>query len=120
MEPQGTGEDGEHDGGMAVVGGFDEAVFFIGNKYSERGVEDEDNYAGVFESSSKDIVACDGEKSPVEEVECLVVVFINSKSGGRHDSDLMARLQDLMGQEQFFFFIYCLKKHLCLICSMTE
>ncbi|KAJ0874411.1 hypothetical protein HanPSC8_Chr11g0463811 [Helianthus annuus] len=59
MEPQGTGEDGEHDGGMAVVGGFDEAVFFIGNKYSERGVEDEDNYAGVFESSSKDIVACD-------------------------------------------------------------
>ncbi|KAJ0508503.1 hypothetical protein HanIR_Chr11g0517931 [Helianthus annuus] len=88
MESQGTGEDGEHDGGMAVVGGFDEAVFFIGNKYSERGFEDENNYAGVFESSSKDIVACDGEKSSVGEVECSVVVFINSKSGGRHDPDL--------------------------------
>ncbi|KAM0063761.1 hypothetical protein Hdeb2414_s0003g00094731 [Helianthus debilis subsp. tardiflorus] len=97
MESQGTGEDGEHDGGTTVLGGFDEAVFFIGNKCSKRGVEDEDNYAGVCESSSKDIVACDGEKLPVGEVECPVVVFINSKSGGRHDLDLMARLQDLMG-----------------------
>lgn len=34
--------------------------------------------------------------------ECPVVVFVNSKSGGRHGTELKARLQDLMGQEQVF------------------
>lgn len=39
-----------------------------------------------------------------------VVVFINSKSGGRNGPELITRLQELMGQEQvikiFFFFSY--------------
>ena len=32
--------------------------------------------------------------------ECPLVVFINSKSGGRHGPELKARLQELMGPEQ--------------------
>lgn len=38
----------------------------------------------------------DGVASP----ESPVVVFINSKSGGRHGPELKARLQTLMGEEQ--------------------
>ncbi|CAA2992722.1 diacylglycerol kinase 7-like [Olea europaea subsp. europaea] len=40
----------------------------------------------------------DGVASP----ESPVVVFINSKSGGRHGPELKARLQTLMGEEQVF------------------
>ncbi|KAI3444118.1 hypothetical protein Pfo_000783 [Paulownia fortunei] len=39
---------------------------------------------------------------PVEPAEWPMVVFINSKSGGRHGPQLMARLQELMGEEQVF------------------
>ncbi|KAG6411792.1 hypothetical protein SASPL_129876 [Salvia splendens] len=35
-------------------------------------------------------------------VEWPIVVFINSKSGGRHGPKLKARLQELMGEEQVF------------------
>ncbi|XP_028101578.1 diacylglycerol kinase 7-like isoform X2 [Camellia sinensis] len=34
--------------------------------------------------------------------ESPLVVFINSRSGGRHGPELKARLQDLMGEEQVF------------------
>ncbi|KAK4344445.1 hypothetical protein RND71_037539 [Anisodus tanguticus] len=34
--------------------------------------------------------------------EAPIVVFINSKSGGRHGPQLKARLQELMGEEQVF------------------
>ncbi|KAG8372433.1 hypothetical protein BUALT_Bualt12G0065600 [Buddleja alternifolia] len=39
---------------------------------------------------------------PVEPPELPLVVFINSKSGGRHGPELKARLQELMGEEQVF------------------
>uniref|UniRef100_A0A0C9QX78 Diacylglycerol kinase n=1 Tax=Wollemia nobilis TaxID=56998 RepID=A0A0C9QX78_9CONI len=34
--------------------------------------------------------------------EAAIVVFVNSKSGGRHGPSLKARLQELMGEEQVF------------------
>ncbi|GAA0150395.1 kinase [Lithospermum erythrorhizon] len=37
-----------------------------------------------------------------EPVDCPLVVFINSKSGGRHGNELKERLQTLMGEEQVF------------------
>ncbi|CAA0819400.1 Diacylglycerol kinase 4 [Striga hermonthica] len=37
-----------------------------------------------------------------EPPEFPLVVFINSKSGGRHGPELKARLQELMGEEQVF------------------
>ncbi|XP_071699126.1 diacylglycerol kinase 4-like [Rutidosis leptorrhynchoides] len=40
------------------------------------------------------------DKPPVTAPESPVVVFINSKSGGRYGPQLKARLQDLMGEEQ--------------------
>ncbi|KAL9151036.1 hypothetical protein ABFS82_11G027200 [Erythranthe guttata] len=39
---------------------------------------------------------------PAEPPEFPLIVFINSKSGGRHGPELKARLQDLMGEEQVF------------------
>ncbi|CAK9139087.1 unnamed protein product [Ilex paraguariensis] len=39
---------------------------------------------------------------PLEPAEAPLVVFVNSKSGGRHGPELKARLQDLMGEEQVF------------------
>ncbi|KAK6127026.1 hypothetical protein DH2020_039224 [Rehmannia glutinosa] len=39
---------------------------------------------------------------PAEPPEFPLVVFINSKSGGRHGPELKARLQELMGEEQVF------------------
>ncbi|CAK9187310.1 unnamed protein product [Ilex paraguariensis] len=38
----------------------------------------------------------------VELAEAPLVVFINSRSGGRHGPELKARLQDLMGAEQVY------------------
>ncbi|KAH6818567.1 diacylglycerol kinase 7 [Perilla frutescens var. frutescens] len=43
-----------------------------------------------------------GGAPPVEPAEWPIVVFINSKSGGRHGPKLKARLQELMGEEQVF------------------
>ncbi|KAK4392652.1 Diacylglycerol kinase [Sesamum angolense] len=37
---------------------------------------------------------------PAEPPEFPLIVFINSKSGGRHGPELKARLQELMGEEQ--------------------
>lgn len=37
---------------------------------------------------------------PPEPAEWPMVVFINSKSGGRHGPELKARLQELMSEEQ--------------------
>ncbi|KAL8265149.1 hypothetical protein R6Q59_023279 [Mikania micrantha] len=52
----------------------------------------------------KEIVsaASHGGMTSIVGGECPLVVFINSKSGGRHGPALKARLQDLMGQEQVF------------------
>ncbi|KVH90672.1 hypothetical protein Ccrd_007352 [Cynara cardunculus var. scolymus] len=44
-----------------------------------------------------------GDNPLVVAAECPLVVFINSKSGGRHRPELKARLQDLMGEEQVYF-----------------
>ncbi|KAL8265140.1 hypothetical protein R6Q59_023270 [Mikania micrantha] len=54
--------------------------------------------------ASKEIVsaASHGGMTSIVGGECPLVVFINSKSGGRHGPALKARLQDLMGQEQVF------------------
>ncbi|KAH7846483.1 hypothetical protein Vadar_014516 [Vaccinium darrowii] len=61
---------------------------------------------------SKDVVAtasnyfafnvAAGESSQTPSEEAAIVVFINSKSGGRAGPELKARLQELMGQEQVF------------------
>ncbi|KAM3234384.1 diacylglycerol kinase 7 [Capsicum annuum] len=49
------------------------------------------NYAGVVA----------GAEIP-QPPEAPIVVFINSKSGGRHGPQLKARLQELMGEQQVF------------------
>ncbi|KAK2976407.1 hypothetical protein RJ640_030392 [Escallonia rubra] len=46
--------------------------------------------------------ACAAGAEAVEPAEAPLVVFINSKSGGRHGPDLKLRLQELMSQEQVF------------------
>ncbi|KAF6149075.1 hypothetical protein GIB67_018653 [Kingdonia uniflora] len=53
---------------------------------------------------SKDLNAVAvGEKLPCEEAcEAPMVVFVNSRSGGRHGPALKERLQELMGEEQVF------------------
>ncbi|PKU70328.1 diacylglycerol kinase 7 isoform X2 [Dendrobium catenatum] len=42
------------------------------------------------------------ERAVVEPPEAPLVVFVNSRSGGRHGPELMARLQELMGEYQVF------------------
>ncbi|KAJ9548529.1 hypothetical protein OSB04_021072 [Centaurea solstitialis] len=49
-----------------------------------------------------DFTAAGHDKPPHAAPESPVVVFINSKSGGRYGPELKARLQDLMGEEQVF------------------
>ncbi|CAH1426689.1 unnamed protein product [Lactuca virosa] len=41
-----------------------------------------------------------GDNPPPVAPESPLVVFVNSKSGGRHGSDLLSKLPDLMGEEQ--------------------
>ncbi|XP_071742141.1 diacylglycerol kinase 4-like [Rutidosis leptorrhynchoides] len=43
-----------------------------------------------------------GDTTPPVAPESPLVVFVNSKSGGRHGSELISRLQDFMGDEQVF------------------
>lgn len=43
---------------------------------------------------------------PVVPPEAPLVVFINSRSGGRHGPELKGRLQTLMGEEQVFLILY--------------
>ncbi|ONK76880.1 uncharacterized protein A4U43_C02F810 [Asparagus officinalis] len=45
-----------------------------------------------------------GQESP----EAPIVVFVNSKSGGRHGKALLERLQELMGEEQVLNFVVTL------------
>ncbi|GKB69105.1 diacylglycerol kinase 4-like protein [Tanacetum coccineum] len=47
-----------------------------------------------------DVIKDGGGEGDVVVPEAPLVVFINSKSGGRYGPELKARLQDLMGQEQ--------------------
>lgn len=42
----------------------------------------------------------DADADPVEAPEAPLVVFINSRSGGRHGPELKGRLQELMSEEQ--------------------
>nr|GEV76660.1 diacylglycerol kinase 4-like [Tanacetum cinerariifolium] len=49
-----------------------------------------------------DVIKDGGGEGDVVVPEAPLVVFINSKSGGRYGPELKARLQDLMGQEQVF------------------
>ncbi|KAM7508397.1 hypothetical protein LguiA_018850 [Lonicera macranthoides] len=44
----------------------------------------------------------DADADPVEAPEAPLVVFINSRSGGRHGPELKGRLQELMSEEQVF------------------
>ncbi|KAK0571132.1 hypothetical protein LWI29_011531 [Acer saccharum] len=54
----------------------------------------------------KDVAACQRHLVPAENdvdtPDAPLVVFINSRSGGRHGPDLKLRLQQLMGSEQVF------------------
>ena len=58
-----------------------------------RAINAKDVDAGV---NSADLLAADGVDPP----ESPLVVFINSRSGGRHGPELKERLQQLMGEEQ--------------------
>ncbi|KAL8152162.1 hypothetical protein V2J09_009922 [Rumex salicifolius] len=51
---------------------------------------------------SKDISAGAGSTGNDESPENPMVVFVNSRSGGRHGSELTKWLQQLMGEEQVF------------------
>jgi len=59
----------------------------------KRAINAKDVDAGV---NSADLLAADAVDPP----ECPLVVFINSRSGGRHGPELKERLQQLMGEEQ--------------------
>ncbi|XP_044472335.1 diacylglycerol kinase 7-like isoform X1 [Mangifera indica] len=59
-----------------------------------KSVEDADTESQLF-VGGKDVVEAERPEDPV-------VVFINSKSGGRHGPELKERLQQLMGEEQVF------------------
>ncbi|GKE67082.1 diacylglycerol kinase 3 [Tanacetum coccineum] len=71
--------------------------FAIRDAISDKNIEDGKRHADVTNGGG-DVTEC---------CECPLVVFINSKSGGRHGPELKARLQELMGQEQ------------CLSCLMN-
>lgn len=47
-----------------------------------------------------ELITTGHDKPPQVAPESPLIVFINSKSGGRYGPELMARLQDLMGEEQ--------------------
>ena len=50
----------------------------------------------------------DADADPVEAPEAPLVVFINSRSGGRHGPELKVRLQELMSEEQVTPFSLCI------------
>lgn len=62
-----------------------------------RAINSKDISSGV---DSADLVAAEEVHLPPESP---MVVFINSRSGGRHGPDLMLRLQQLMGEEQVYY-----------------
>ena len=83
-------------------------------KYLRLAVKDAIEFKDV-ESGKRhyDVIKLDGGEGGEDVVvppEAPLVVFINSKSGGRYGPELKARLQDLMGQEQvnFLFLFYFL------------
>lgn len=59
-----------------------------------RAVNSKDVSAGV--DSTELVLGNDG----AEPADCPMVVFVNSRSGGRHGPELKERLQQLMGEEQ--------------------
>lgn len=68
---------------------------------------------------SKDIdaaLSCYNDAAEEDAPEAPLVVFINSKSGGRYGPQLKQRLQDLMTQEQVKFL--SLSCSLCMIIRM--
>lgn len=60
-----------------------------------------------------------GDNPPPVAPESPLVVFVNSKSGGRHGSDLLSKLPDLMGVEQVLFIssLSSLHFHMHVLCS---
>lgn len=60
-----------------------------------KAINAKDPRAGV---NSVDLLAAERVDPP----ECPLVVFINSRSGGRHGPELKERLQQLMGEEQVY------------------
>lgn len=64
--------------------------------------KDIDSAKRHFDATTTTAGGGDGDKPPLAAAECPLVVFINSKSGGRHGPHLKARLQELMGEEQVF------------------
>ncbi|XP_074273684.1 diacylglycerol kinase 7-like [Silene latifolia] len=61
-----------------------------------RAINSKDVTEGV---ESADLLAADEVDYPPE---CPMIVFVNSKSGGRHGPQLKLRLQQLMGEEQVY------------------
>ncbi|KAK9705803.1 hypothetical protein RND81_07G082900 [Saponaria officinalis] len=61
-----------------------------------RAIYSKDVGAGV---DSADLLASEEVDCPPD---CPMVVFVNSRSGGRHGPELKLRLQDLMGEEQVY------------------
>jgi diacylglycerol kinase (ATP) len=69
-------------------------------------------------STTKDVAAAAvaassavvGDEEPMVAPEAPLVVFVNSKSGGRHGPELKKRLRELMNEEQvrniFLFYIH--------------
>ncbi|KAL6555207.1 Diacylglycerol kinase 4 [Orobanche gracilis] len=56
----------------------------------------------AIEARNAGAPAVDRPHEAAEPAEWPMVVFINSKSGGRHGPELKARLQELMSEEQVF------------------
>lgn len=69
-----------------------------------RAINSKEVVAGV---DSADLLAADDVDLPADAAP--MVVFINSRSGGRHGPTLMLRLQQLMGEEQVCFYFKLIK-----------
>ncbi|GFY95304.1 diacylglycerol kinase 4 [Actinidia rufa] len=70
-------------------------------------IESKDVASAANRHSAADSNGGDVAQQPAESP---IVVFVNSRSGGRHGPELKGRLQDLMGEEQVFD-LHFLKPH---------
>ncbi|XP_057459845.1 diacylglycerol kinase 7-like isoform X2 [Actinidia eriantha] len=70
-------------------------------------IESKDVASAANRHSAADYNGGDVAQQPAESP---IVVFVNSRSGGRHGPELKGRLQDLMGEEQVFD-LHFLKPH---------
>lgn len=69
-------------------------------------IEAKDIEAGKkhYDGIANSVVSVDGDDTtPLLAPESPVVLFVNSKSGGRHGNELKSRLHDFMGEEQVLF-----------------